>query len=205
MPEALVNELGTRWEITRNGYKPYASAAVLHPVTDTMRELRAAVAASGASIEPDTVETIELSVSPYVMSISGVRAPESGMQAKFSVFHTAAVGLIDGDGGVAQYTDSRVLDPAVLALRDKVRITIDEKLRKDQSRAAVLIAGRTHRSAVEHALGTVDNPMGDAAIEAKFLANAERVMARSQAQRVVELINDVERLEDVSEITRLCA
>ena len=122
MPEALVNELGTRWEITRNGYKPYASAAVLHPVTDAMREVRAAALASGTSIEPNTVETIELSVCPYVMSISGVRSPESGMQAKFSVFHTAAVGLLDGDGGVAQYTDERVRDPAVLALRDKVRI-----------------------------------------------------------------------------------
>ena len=205
VPEALVNELGTRWEITRNGYKPYASAAVLHPVTDAMREVRAAAMASGTSIESDTVETIELSVCPYVMSISGVRAPESGMQAKFSVFHTAAVGLLDGDGGVAQYTDARVRDPAVLALRDKVRIVIDEKLRKDQSRATVIVAGRTHRSAVEHALGTVDNPMGDAAIETKFLANVEHVMERSQAQRIVELVNDVERLEDVSEITRLCA
>ena len=204
-PEALVSDLGTRWEITRNGYKPYASAAVLHPVTDTMREVRAAALASGASIVPDAVETIELTVSPYVMSISGVRSPETGMQAKFSVFHTAAVGLVDGDGGMTQYTDARVLDPAVLALRDKVKIVIDEKLRKDQSRATVTIAGRTHRSAVEHALGTVDNPMGDAAIEAKFLANAERVIPRGQAERVVELVNGVEKLEDVSEITRLCA
>jgi transcriptional/translational regulatory protein YebC/TACO1 len=58
---------------------------------------------------------------------------------------------------------------------------------------------------VEHALGTVDNPMGDAAIETKVLANVEHVMKCSQAQRIIELVNDVERLEDVSEITRLCA
>jgi 2-methylcitrate dehydratase PrpD len=139
------------------------------------------------------------------MSISGVRSPETGMQAKFSVFHTAAVGLLDGDGGVAQYTDERVRDAAVLALRDKVRIAIDEKLRKDQARVTVVIAGLTHRSMVEHALGTVDNPMDDAAIEAKFLANAERVMTRSQGQRIVEIVSNVERLEDISEITCLCA
>ncbi|MGZ5093895.1 MAG: MmgE/PrpD family protein [Burkholderiales bacterium] len=205
VPEALVNELGTRWEITRNGYKPYASAAVLHPVTDAMREVRAAALASGTSIEPKTVETIELSVCPYVMSISGVRSPESGMQAKFSVFHTAAVGLLDGDGGVAQYTDERVRDPAVLALRDKVSIAIDEKLRKDQSRATVVMAGRTYRSAVEHALGTVDNPMGDAAIQTKFLANAERIIGPNKAQRVIELVRKIEQLDDVSQLTRLCA
>ncbi|MDB5926777.1 MAG: hypothetical protein JWN13_5713 [Betaproteobacteria bacterium] len=205
VPEALVEELGARWEINRNGYKPYASAAVLHPVTDAMREVRAAALKSGASIEPSTVETIELSVCPYVMSISGVRSPESGMQAKFSVFHTAAVGLLDGDGGVAQYTDERVRDAAVLALRDKVRIAIDDKLRKDQSRAMVVVAGRTHRSTVEHALGTVDNPMDDAAIEAKFFANARRIIGPTNAQRVTELVRNVEQLDDVSELTRLCA
>src|SRR5262249_31037055 len=100
-PEALVDGLGKQWEITRNGYKPYASAAVLHPVTDTMREIREAAGA----IDPARVEAIELTVCPYVMSISGVRSPETGMQAKFSVYHTAAVGLVDGDGGVPQYTD----------------------------------------------------------------------------------------------------
>lgn len=205
IPEALVNELGTRWEITRNGYKPFASAAVLHPVTDAMRKIRAAALKSGASIEPTTVEAIELRVCPYVMSISGVRSPETGMQAKFSVYHTAAVGLLDGDGGVAQYADERVRDPAVLALRDKVRIVIDETLRKDQSRATVIIAGKTYRSVVEHALGTVDNPMGDAAIESKFLANAEGVIGRGNAERVIELVRDVERLKDVSQLARLCA
>lgn len=205
VPEALVTGLGTRWEITRNGYKPYASAAVLHPVTDAMRALRAAVLASGGSLEADTVETIELTVCPYVMSISGVRSPESGMQAKFSVFHTAAVGLLDGDGGVAQYTDARVRDPAVLALRDKVKICIDPKLGKDQAHATVVTAGRTHRSSVEHALGTVDNPMSDAAIEAKFVANAQRIIGRSRAQRVVDLVRNVHELDDVSQLVRVCA
>jgi 2-methylcitrate dehydratase PrpD len=177
----------------------------LHPVTDAMRELRTAALKSGTAIEPNVVKAIELSVCPYVMTISGVRSPESGMQAKFSVFHTAAVGLLDGDGGVMQYTDARVRDAAVLALREKVRIKIDEKLRKDQSRATLTIAGRTYHSVVEHALGTIDNPMNDEAIETKFLANADRIIGQRNAQRVIELVSTVEQLEDVSELARLCA
>jgi len=204
-PEALVSELGSRWEITRNGYKPYASAAVLHPVTDAMKEVRAAALAAGISIEPRTVDTIELSVSPYVMSISGVRAPVSGMQAKFSVFHTAAVGLLDGDGGVTQYADARVRTPAGLALRDKVGSDGDARLRKDQARARVVAAGRAYCSAIEHALGTVDNPMDDAAIRTKFLANAASVVDQGRSHKVVELVSDIERIDDMSEITRLCA
>lgn len=199
-PEALVDGLGMRWEITRNGYKPYASAAVLHPVTDAMREIRD----TAAAIDTAKVESIELTVCPYVMSISGVRSPETGMQAKFSVFHTAAVGLIDGDGGVPQYTDERVRDPIVLALRDKVTIVIDEKLRKDQARAAVVVDGRTYRSAIEHARGTVDNPMDDAAIESKFMANSERIVGATAARHVVELVRDIQNLDDISQLPRLC-
>ena len=58
------------------------------------------------------------------MSISGVTIALSGMQAKFSVFHTAAVGLLDGRRGVAQYTDQRVRDPGACAAR-KVKIAVD--------------------------------------------------------------------------------
>jgi 2-methylcitrate dehydratase PrpD len=200
-PEALIDGLGIRWEITRNGYKPYASAAVLHPVTDAMREIRHAAAATDIA----KVESIELTVCPHVMSISGVRSPETGMQAKFSVFHTAAVGLVDGDGGVSQYTDERVWDPLVLALRDKVTIVIDEKLRKDQARAAVVIAGRTYRSTIEHARGTVDNPMDDAAIEAKFMANSERIVGATAARHIVELVRGVQNLDDVAQLPRVCS
>ena len=200
-PDALVDGLGTRWEITRNGYKPYASAAVLHPVTDTMREIREAAGA----IDTTRVESIELTVCPYVMSISGVQSPETGMQAKFSVFHTAAVGLVDGDGGVPQYTDERVRDPAVLALRDKVKIVIDETLRKDQARAAVVIDGNTYRSVIEHARGTVDNPMDDTALESKFVANSAHIVGGTYARHIMELVRNVQHLDDISQLPRLCA
>jgi 2-methylcitrate dehydratase PrpD len=201
-PDALVDGLGSKWEITRNGYKPYACAAVLHPVIDSMREIHAAL---GSKVEADSVGSIELTVSPYVMSISGVRAPETGMQSKFSVFHTAAVALLEGDGGIAQYTDRRVQDRSVRALRDKVRITIDQSLRKDQSAAAVTVAGRTLRSRIEHALGTVDNPMSDVAIEAKFRANAQPTIGTERAARIAQTVQALDELADLDELIALCA
>ena len=205
VPDALLHELGTQWEISRNGYKPYASAAVLHPIVDAMREVRASALASSSLIDPASVDTIELTLSPYAMSIAGVRAPESGMQSKFSVFHTAAVALLDGDGGVAQYSDQRVRDPAVFALRDKVRVTTVETLLKDQCEARVVIAGIPHRSIVEHATGTVDNPIDDATLASKFFANTERIIGRAKAQRVLELVHEVENIADMSELSSLCA
>ncbi len=204
-PERLVSDLGMHWEITRNGYKPYASAAVLHPIVDAMREIHLAAHGSGAAPTAATVDIIELKLSPYAMSIAGVRAPASGMQSKFSVFHTAAVALLDADGGVAQYEDARVRDPSVLALREKVKVSISENFRKEQCAATVVVAGKPFHSAIEHATGTAANPMSDDRLTAKFYANAERIVGRSNAGRIAGMVNELESLPDMAELTRLCA
>ena len=94
---------------------------------------------------------------------------------------------------------------SVRALRDKVRITVDHSLRKDQSAAAVTMAGRTLRSRIEHALGTVDNPMSDCAIEAKFRANAEPTIGKERAARMAQAVQALDELSDLDELIALCA
>ena len=64
----------------------------------------------------------------------------TGLQSKFSTLHSAAVALIDGAAGTAQYTDARATDPAVAALRRKVKAVADDTLRKDREAYAVIMA-----------------------------------------------------------------
>ena len=59
----------------------------------------------------------------------------------------------------------------------------DETLRKDEAYAAVIAGGERHEVHIAHASGTAANPMSDAAIEAKFLANATPVIGRERAER----------------------
>src|SRR6266545_2051628 len=59
-PEAVLDALGTRWEIARNGHKPYACGVVLHPALDAMIALR-----GQALRKPDEIERVELSVHPF--------------------------------------------------------------------------------------------------------------------------------------------
>ena len=93
-PDELVADLGKPWEMERNGYKPYASAVVLHSVVDSMLLIR-----SQTHVDPAQVTAINVSVHPHVISITGVMNPANGMQSKFSVSHSAAIGLADGAGG----------------------------------------------------------------------------------------------------------
>ena len=167
-PERIAEGLGERFEIARNGHKPYACGVVLHPLIDAMIALH-----DSAGIPADQVERVELQVHPHAVKITGVDDPKSGLMSKFSINHSASVAYLDGTAGIAQYSDARAGAADVLAFRPKVHVTTVETFRKDQAHATLVATdGRRWNAPVAHASGTVDNPMSDAALERKFLGNA---------------------------------
>ena len=89
--------------------------------------------------------------------------------------------FLDGQAGTAQYSDAKASDPTVAALRRKVTPVADEALRRDEAYAAILVV--RHEVHIAHASGTADNPMSDALIEAKFMANATPVIGVGRAAR----------------------
>jgi 2-methylcitrate dehydratase PrpD len=200
-PDAVLAELGSRWEITRNGYKPYACGVVLHPLIDAV----IGAAKKAQTLHP-AVAKIELRVHPHAVKITGVDNPQSGLMAKFSINHAAAVSYIDGNAGIAQFSDERAANAEVLALRRKVEVETDPAFGKDEAKATIVgNSGERHEVHIPHASGTVDNPMSDAAIEAKFLGNATPVLGADRARRVVDLTWRLEALADIREISQACA
>jgi 2-methylcitrate dehydratase PrpD len=144
-------------------------------------------------------------VHPLVLQITGVSEPSSGLQSKFSAVHSAAVALIDGWAGIGQYTDAKAADPAIAELRRRVKPVADEALRKDGAYAAIEAGGRRYEAHIGHASGTTDNPMSDAAIEAKFMANATPVIGRESAEEVCESVSSLEKQADIRELIALLA
>lgn len=195
---ALVDGLGADWEITRNGHKPYACGVVLHPAIDAMIALAADVGA------PSDAVALEIAVNPAAVSITGVARPGTGLKAKFSITHTAAVAFIDKAAGIRQFSDARAADPAVRALAERIAVVTDDTLARDQARATARTAdGRTVISTVTHASGTVDNPMSDAAMTAKFMDNAAPVLGPAGAERLAGAIDGLSDLADAADIVRL--
>jgi 2-methylcitrate dehydratase PrpD len=199
-PEALTAGLGKGWLIESNGHKPYACGVVLHPLIDAVIAIR-----NRDRIDPAAVSEIELRVNPLVLSITGVVEPSTGLQSKFSTLHSAAVALIDGAAGTAQYSDARAVDPAVAALRRKIKPVADDTLGKDEAHAIVVAGGKRHEAHVAHASGTAGNPMSDTQIETKFLANAAPVIGADRAQRAAAWVWSLENKADVAELIALLA
>ena len=95
------------WELESNTFKPYPCGIVAHPAID------AAVEAGRAITDPRGIEAVEVVCHPLVPELMGTLQPEDGLQARFSARHGVAVGLLDGRGGLAEFSDARATSPDV--------------------------------------------------------------------------------------------
>ena len=197
----ITGQLGQRFETLLNTYKPFACGIVTHPTIDGCLELRAE-----HKLKPEQIQSVELTVHPLVPELTGKTAPTVGLEGKFSIYYIAAVALITGAAGQSQFTDKLVHDPAVIALRDKVRLIVDKGMKEDQTRVSIrLTDGRVVTQMVEHAVGSVEKPMTDAALDAKFLDLASVALSPVRARKVLALCRQVETLPDAAAIARAAA
>jgi 2-methylcitrate dehydratase PrpD len=195
----VTDQLGERFEISFNTYKPFACGIVIHPSIDACVQLR------GLGVEPEQVQSIELRVHPLVLELTGKKEPRDGLQGKFSVYHGCAAGLIYGRAGEAEFSDAVVNDARVVALRDKVRATVDESIDEAAVDAtAVLVDGRRVHVRVDHAIGSLERPLSDAQLEAKFSALAEPQLGAAKARDITAACRRLATMPDVRELTALC-
>lgn len=177
----ITSELGQRFEISFNTYKPFACGIVVHPSIDACTQLRA------QGVRPEQVERIELKVHSLVLELTGKKEPADGLQAKFSVYHGCAAGLIFGRAAEEEYADDIVNRADLVALRRKVVATVDDAI--DEASAdvtAVLTDGRRVHVFVEHAIGSLANPMSDAQLEAKFRGMSDSVLGAARCSALIK-------------------
>jgi 2-methylcitrate dehydratase PrpD len=178
----MTEALGGRWEILRNTYKPFACGLVIHPAIDAALQLHAM-----PGFDLAAVESLALMVHPIVMELTGKREPASGLEGKFSVYHAAAVALVDGAGGEAQFSDARVTAPEVVALRHCVSATVEPALHREACTAVLTLrGGRQLRAEVTMPLGSLGKPMSDAMLAEKFTALAAPVLGETATERLLD-------------------
>jgi 2-methylcitrate dehydratase PrpD len=193
----ITGELGTRFEIAFNTYKPFACGIVIHPAIDAATQLRA------RGIKAADIERVELKVHPLVLELTGKKEPQDGLQAKFSVYHGFAAGLIAGAAGESQYDDAFVRSDEVVTLRRKVVAKADKSIAEDATDVAVSLAGgRKEHVRVEHAIGSLERPMTDKDLEAKFRAFAVPVIGE---EKTGALIASCWKLAEAKDVKALIA
>jgi 2-methylcitrate dehydratase PrpD len=128
------------------------------------------------------------------------RAPQTIIDAKFSLPFTVAIALLHDEVSLSSFTPATLQDASLLALASKSRFELKEKGLRPQAAAGdlsiLLAGGKVLHDSVSQALGCPERPLDDAALHAKFMdcaSRAARPLARAAAERLAERILTLER------------
>ena len=197
--EALIGDLGKRWELQMNGLKPFANGIVSHPIQQAVIELR-----NEFSLKAEQIDSIEAKVHPLVLELMNRANPRVGLEGKFSFQHCAAAALIDGAGHDAQFSDEKVNDPKIVMIRSKVSATVDKAVAEDEVYLSInLLDGRKLEKHIEHATGSPTNPMTDEALNEKYQTLASEVLPQTQVEELAAAVWELDHASDVADISRL--
>jgi 2-methylcitrate dehydratase PrpD len=194
-PERLLAGLGTDpAEVTRTGIKPYPSCRNTQSAVGALLALLAEHPVRADEVESMTVGLIRPGLATVWEPREHTRRPKTLADAQFSMPYVAAVTVIDGRLGTAQFDESRYADTAVCALMDRVDCVGDPALdaRYPSSWPAwVLIrtrAGQLLRGAAEHPKGDPTNPLTDEELLAKFTDLTRLCYADQQRSALVDAV-----------------
>jgi len=192
------DELGTRFEIGLNTYKPFACGIVVHPAIEACTKLRE------QGITAREIERIEIEVHPLVLELTGKKEPADGLAAKFSVYHGCAAGLLFGRAGEAEYDDAVVRRDDMIALRRKVVATVSPRIAEDAVELrATLADGRVVAVSIEHAVGSLERPMSDAALDFKCHDLMDPILGTARSGELIALARRTAMLPNVRELVSL--
>ena len=182
-----------------NTYKPFACGIVMHPAIEAAIQFR-----NENQLTADEIERVELKVHPLVLELTGKKTPQTGLEGKFSIYHAVAVALVEGAGGEKQFSDRAVIDAAVVALRSKVLPMVTPGIDPAQvDMTIVLNDGRTLHRFIARATGSIEVPMTDMQLEAKFADLAGSVIPASAIRPIMDACWNVESLSNAGEIAKM--
>ncbi|CAN7621026.1 MmgE/PrpD family protein [Rhizobium sp. LjRoot254] len=170
----LIDGLGTEWILETLAFKPYACGTMTQPFIDCAMKLAA------AGVKVDDIVSISCNVGEGTVHrlwepLAEKHRPPNGYAGKFSTPYCVAVGFIDGQAGLGQFTDERVKDPTVRALAAKVSYVIDPNDPYPRNFTghikATLKDGTVQEFHQPYMRGGAHEPLPDTELLAKFEAN----------------------------------
>ena len=177
-PGGVLDELGARWEITRNYFRLSACCNPIHPALDC---LHAALSELGA--RPDEIARIDVATYRFA-SVMRNPDPPNYFASKYSLPHAAATMAVRGHAGYTALDDSALDDPAIAALRHRVQVREDPAMsavapRLRPARVTVTLTnGRSSTRVCDSHRGDFPQPFTESEIRDKFRELAAVVLTQ---------------------------
>ena len=200
----LTNDLGSRWECEKLAIKPYACGTMAQPFIDCSIKLKSEISNIN-EIDRIVARVGEGTVHRLWEPLEEKQNPSSPYGAKFSVPYCIAVGLIDGQAGLKQFTEKRLQDPSLLNLASKVSYEInpdDEYPKNYTGDITIFNKNGTSISANQNCLrGGKLSPLKEEEVYKKFEENLKFSNVKSdEIKKLSDKINTIFNIKNLEDI-----
>ncbi|KAB1442546.1 MmgE/PrpD family protein [Bordetella bronchiseptica] len=202
-PSRLLDGLGQRWALAETSFKYHASCRHTHPAADALQHVMREHGLRAADLA--AVETL---VHQGAIDVLGpVTVPATVHQSKFSMGTVLALIALRGHAGLTEF-DAAPGDAEVAALRDKVRMTLDDEVDRAYPRRWIgkvnvtTTDGRRLHGRVDEPKGDPGNTLSRPEIEDK-VARLARYGGHATESEVRALIDRVWRIAEQERVGKL--
>jgi 2-methylcitrate dehydratase PrpD len=205
--EAIAGKLGRPWTFSSPGVsiKPHPSGSLTHPGMGLMLDL-----IRQHDIEPEQVVRVRIGTNRHMPNALIHHRPRNELQAKFSMEFCMAILLLERKAGLAEFTDRVVNRPRVRRMIEKIEFGVHPEAEAAGYEKMTTIIdidladGRTVGGRADFGKGSPANPMSDDELAGKFRECAAwGGLSKASADKVVDLVFNLEKLKSIRELTRL--
>ncbi len=198
-PPKALERLGEQYAIRDVVFKRHASCFETHPAIDAVLALK-----EEQGLTEDQVDTIHLDAYPVACDIAGIPAPQTGLEGKFSLAFCVALALVDGDTREASFSNEKVRDPKLIALRDKVKITPDPGLALSRAKIKVVLKdGRILQKFMETLDLSKDREKMKRDLTRKFHDLAVPILGGERTEKLMAKVGTIEKLSSMKTLGNL--
>lgn len=122
--EALIGELGQRWEILHTYTKLYPTCRHCHPAIDLAIDIQRQLNGDLNEIRAVNVKTYSVAIS----EVADIVVPGDFEEALFSMPFALAIALREGDVGLHDFLPANLRDESLIKLAKKVHISLDKEM-----------------------------------------------------------------------------
>jgi 2-methylcitrate dehydratase PrpD len=204
-PTAAGASLGERLAVEQILFKPHAACGGTHSAIEGIRLLK-----EKRPFSADDVDDIEVLISHQHLEICGIAEPRTSLEGMFSIRYAAALALAGSGTGPSAFAEACVQDPAMVALRNRIRVTPVARIPDIDAPTDVrvrLTSGEVLQASVDALTVKPDDalPRQWETVRAKFLDLVSPILGASRADEIVGLVRRIETLRSISEITERTA
>lgn len=196
----LARPFGKPWAVSDLLFKFHSACYLTHATIESALELRS------QGVDPASVEVIEVLVPRGHLSVCAIPEPNTGLEGKFSLSYVTALALVRGKAREPEFTDDVVADPAIVAVRDRVRVATSDDIPKFSSQVVAhdRNGNRWQASADVSTTAWKDSPEEQMApLNEKFDSLVSSRLGESRSRELVGILGDLESLEFITELTAL--